>query len=119
LNVERVSYMKRVQFPSGANDSSKKRRTRAHAVSGSLSQGPSGTRHVRLAETGRRRLSQRRKDQQITNVPPSPVYAIDDSVDPDDAINEWVDEPQDIPSGEPIVSTAKPKRRTRETMSVC
>ena len=71
---------------------------------------------MRLAEQGGR-LTQRRKDQPATGVPP-PVYAIDDGVDPDDAINEWVDEPQDIPSTEPTVVTAKPKKRSRKTMSV-
>jgi hypothetical protein len=101
--------MKRVTSSSGNDGKSKRRRTRIHAVPSQRPSGP-GSRHVRLAETGSR-LSQRRKDQ-------PPKCAIDDNVDPDDAINEWVDEPQDISSEEPIISTAKPKKRPRKTMDV-
>jgi hypothetical protein len=106
--------MKRAPSSCSDNAPPKKRRTRAYAVP-NISSRHSGTRHVRLAERGRR-LTQRRKDQQTTYVPL--VYAIDDSVDPDDAIQEWVDEPQDPPPEEPIVVTAKPKKRPPKSMSV-
>jgi hypothetical protein len=52
---------------------------------------------------------------------PPPVYTIDDGVEPDDAIDEWVDEPEDtcppLPE-ELVVAMAKPQKQPHKNMSV-
>jgi hypothetical protein len=104
---------------STSDNTSKKRRTRLHAITvstSSESQPSARTRHVRLTQTNNR-LTQRRSDSKAS-VHQLPVDGL--VVEPDDAIDEWVNEDEDenTPADDaPSVKVPAPRKRQRKSNS--
>ena len=111
--------MRKRASSSTTDNPSKKRRTRLVTVVGTTSApGPSGTRHVRLTQSTKNRFTQKRLDRK-NDVLPQPSSDPDSLVEPDDAIDEWVNEDEAIPRNDTSsVKVPAPKKRKSKSTSV-